>query len=336
MKLDSANDDRKISKYTPSVVVSHYNQGKSLQRLLECLTQQEPIREMEILVCDDGSADPPSTRWLRSQLHAFPNIAGVVLSQEHRSNRVARSRNNGIKAAQGNYVIFLDADMLVARDFITQHLATAAEGVISCGTRTDLVCRGDLTLNVGEIDEKLSDERVRDAAAYRQEAMVSSRNPWRACIGANFGAAKSDRLKFNELFIGRAPEDLELAYRLCRRHGYHVRVNRRTCGLHVKSLETHSRWREIDHAGIVDILRNASYMKDLHPEIDVDEVFGALREFRIDSVTKKWRRSTQQEMLERRQKASTVMNEAREWFERATWSKARASHEVDKQAKRGG
>jgi len=83
-----------------SVVIPTYNRADLLRQALDSVSRQE-CRDFEVIVVDDGSTEDLSslaaeyeqTRFLR-QANAGPSAA----------------RNNGLKAAAGEYVAFLDSD----------------------------------------------------------------------------------------------------------------------------------------------------------------------------------------------------------------------------------
>lgn len=83
-----------------SVIIPCYNQARFLGEAIESvLTQTYPY--FEIIVVDDGSTDDTATI-----AASFDRVR--CLKQRNRGLAVAR--NTGLKAAKGNYVVFLDAD----------------------------------------------------------------------------------------------------------------------------------------------------------------------------------------------------------------------------------
>lgn len=103
-----------------SVVIPTYNRREFLRRCLRSLcVQTAPGSAYEIVVVDDGSTD--GTGELVAELTAE---APCRLTYRHQPNSGrARARNEGIRAAHGRLIIFLDSDMVVDREFIAAHLA---------------------------------------------------------------------------------------------------------------------------------------------------------------------------------------------------------------------
>ena len=87
-----------------SVVIPVYNAGAFLGECLDSVLSQS-LREIELVCVDDGSSDD-SLQILRSYAERDRRIR--VVSQTN--SGAGRARNNGLKQATGEYVLFLDGD----------------------------------------------------------------------------------------------------------------------------------------------------------------------------------------------------------------------------------
>ena len=86
-----------------SVIIPAFNRNHTLRRALTSVIDQS-FRDLEIIVVDDGSAQPVE------QVVASFNDARIRVLV-HETNRGANvARNTGIRAARGEYVAFLDSD----------------------------------------------------------------------------------------------------------------------------------------------------------------------------------------------------------------------------------
>jgi glycosyltransferase involved in cell wall biosynthesis len=103
-----------------SVIVSVYQQAASLRRLLSCLHEQDVAVPYEVIVTDDGSAPDVLTALADGAWASQMDVRYVW--QPDRGFRLARARNNGIRQAQGDVIVVLDGDQIVARDFLTRHV----------------------------------------------------------------------------------------------------------------------------------------------------------------------------------------------------------------------
>ncbi len=102
-----------------SVVVSTYNRRRSLERCLRSLLDQRIDRDSyEIIVVDDCSTDD-TPRVLEHMASTEKNFSYV----RHTENRgLSATRNDGIRIARGDIVIFVDDDILVDPWFVGSHL----------------------------------------------------------------------------------------------------------------------------------------------------------------------------------------------------------------------
>ncbi|MHB8909192.1 MAG: glycosyltransferase family 2 protein [Syntrophales bacterium] len=87
-----------------SVIIPTFNRSRMLYRALESVSNQS-IKDFEVLVCDDGSTDDT-----REIVASFKNTLNLAYVHEEHWGGPARPRNNGIRAAQGEWICFLDAD----------------------------------------------------------------------------------------------------------------------------------------------------------------------------------------------------------------------------------
>lgn len=92
-----------------SIIVPVYNVEKYLADCLDSLLNQS-LKDIEIICINDGSTDA-SAQILASYKAQNPDIIAVI-EQENRGLSVAR--NEGLSAAKGEYVCFLDSDDMMA------------------------------------------------------------------------------------------------------------------------------------------------------------------------------------------------------------------------------
>lgn len=96
-----------------SVIIPVYNAEKTIKRCLDSLLAQKR-EDAEIIVIDDGSKD----RSREILLQYTENHTEVVLiSQDNRG--VSTARNRGIEKARGTYILFVDSDDFVSKDYFS-------------------------------------------------------------------------------------------------------------------------------------------------------------------------------------------------------------------------
>ena len=142
-----------------SVIIPVYNVEKYLRQCLDSLRNQT-LKEIEIICVDDGSTDS-SFAILEEYCAADPRIK--VLSQKNLFAGAAR--NNGMKMASGEYLIFLDSD-----DFFS---ATLLEKTYRAGKEKD----ADVVLFGGMRYDDSTGEYL-DAPWYFRKSMLPVKNPF--------------------------------------------------------------------------------------------------------------------------------------------------------------
>jgi len=115
---------RKVSLYIPC-----YNAAKTLTPCLESvLAQSYPVDE--ILIVDDGSSD---------ETVAIASRYPVKIIRHPRNLGLAASRNTAFRAARGEYVAAIDADVVLDKDWLKTLMASLTQSDIAgaCGKLTE-------------------------------------------------------------------------------------------------------------------------------------------------------------------------------------------------------
>ena len=101
-----------------SVIIPAYNYAKFLPQCIKTLlAQASDLFELEIIVVDDGSTD--DTRDV---------VASYDVRYLYQENQgLSAARNTGIRAAQGDYVLFLDADDMLLEGCLEAHYINLQE-----------------------------------------------------------------------------------------------------------------------------------------------------------------------------------------------------------------
>jgi glycosyltransferase involved in cell wall biosynthesis len=120
-----------------SIVIPTYNRAERLRIALESLVKQT-YRDFEVIVCDDGSTDHT---W--EVVESLKNCLRLNYIWEENWGGPARPRNNGLKAAKGEWVCFLDSD-----DFWYPHKLEQLHQYIISNPDVDFVCHELILHNV--------------------------------------------------------------------------------------------------------------------------------------------------------------------------------------------
>lgn len=118
-----------------SVIIPTYNRSWCLSEAIDSVLSQT-FQEMELIVVDDGSTD---------ETPALLSHYGDRLRCLRQANRgVSAARNNGIQAAEGALIAFLDSDDLWQPDKLTRQVAffDRQSDALICQTEETWIRRG--------------------------------------------------------------------------------------------------------------------------------------------------------------------------------------------------
>lgn len=186
-----------------SVVIPTRDRAASLSRCLDALAvQSAPARDFEVIVVDDGSSDG-TARMLHD---CSPPFVMRAVSQANAGP--AAARNRGIELAAGEFCLFLDDDVVAARELVAEHLRAQREsgGVVGIGRlRLVMASRGGLATYFARWWE----------GHYASLEAGSAEPDFWACFSGNLSAPTAALRQiggFDES-LSRT-EDVELGYRL--------------------------------------------------------------------------------------------------------------------------
>lgn len=219
-----------------SVVITTYNRPDALAAVVRACFDQSDM-DFEIIVADDGSGEAT-----RAGIDALRRVSPVPLQhvwQPDLGFRLAMSRNRGILAARGEYILLLDGDCIPQRDYIAQHRRLAQPGCMVTGSRILL----DRAFSARVLAEGLDLHRLSALDTLRlrvrgcinkcaplfvslpDAGRVRARFSYRRIKGCNLAIWRSDLLRingFDESFRGWGHEDADVVLRL-----HHAGVRRK-------------------------------------------------------------------------------------------------------------
>lgn len=122
--------ESKREKPLVSVIVPLYNCEKYIEKCI-CSIIGQSYLNLEVIVVDDGSSDNGGVI-ARKLCESYPNVQYIYQYNQG----VAKARNVALQMAKGKYLLFVDADDYIGKDYI--------EGMVECAEKrkSDLVIGG--------------------------------------------------------------------------------------------------------------------------------------------------------------------------------------------------
>lgn len=106
-----------------TLIVPVYNSEEYIGKCLESILKQT-YQDFEIMVVNDGSIDN-SQKVINYYKENFPD---KIITIEQKNKGVSKTRNESIKKANGKYIMFIDNDDFLDKDYIETFVKTAEEG----------------------------------------------------------------------------------------------------------------------------------------------------------------------------------------------------------------
>lgn len=203
-----------------TLIISTYNWPEALKLCVKSVAYQHVLPD-EIIIADDGSGQ--DTRIVIQQLSATTHIPLKHIWQEDDGFRKSKILNKSIIASSGDYLIFIDGDIILHPDFIADHLKVRKSGQFVNGSR--------VLLSEKETDHRLQLSRIKFNFPFysANNKLNGIRNRYLSQLfsknnsgiynvrGCNMAIWKSDICEvngFDERFTGWGREDSDLAFRL--------------------------------------------------------------------------------------------------------------------------
>lgn len=210
--MDIMANNIELMPHDVSVIVSIYKDVETLAIVLEGLVRQS-VHGFEIVVSEDGE-DPSVSAYLRATDLPLTHVYGPDVGW---TKNIALNR--AVRAAKGQYLIFLDGDCIPHGRFVESHMQLAESGKSVSGRRVDI--GPGYAQRIRDKQVALADlERlgwyiahyavlIRDQARALEDGIYIRPQGWfhrnilprvsriRGLLGCNFACWKSDLLRIN-------------------------------------------------------------------------------------------------------------------------------------------
>jgi glycosyltransferase involved in cell wall biosynthesis len=174
-----------------SVIIPSYNSKKTIDQCLTAVLSALPA-DKEVIVVDDVSTDESP-----AIISKYP----VSLFRLEKNSGPARARDYGVKKAKGNFLVFIDSDIIIQKDTIIELIKVIddkqAGGVIglSKSLSNDLVSCSFSVRSLGV--SSVSDKRVREIASVGAGLTVYPRKVFLELKGYDEELRIGEDLDFN-------------------------------------------------------------------------------------------------------------------------------------------
>jgi len=115
-----------------SIIVAVYKDIEALDVIIESLREQT-YKNFEVIIAEDGNS-----KEMAKYVSTIKDLNIIHTTQEDIGIRKSKSQNNAIRAANGDYLIFIDGDCVLYSTFIEYHVKLAQKGYFVGGRRVNL------------------------------------------------------------------------------------------------------------------------------------------------------------------------------------------------------
>ncbi|MDP2338447.1 MAG: glycosyltransferase family A protein [Bacteroidota bacterium] len=149
-----------------SIIIPCFNHEKYIEETIHSVSQSS-YQPIEIIVVNDGSSDN-SELVVKSLQKNFPSLTYIYQNNAG----PAAARNRGIKEAEGNYILPLDADDLISADYIEKAVAVLDSNpqvkLVYCQAEFFGERQGKWKLPAFKIEKLVLDNMIFCSALYRK------------------------------------------------------------------------------------------------------------------------------------------------------------------------
>lgn len=214
------NTSKDIKKMKTALLISTYNWPEALELVLKS-TLNQTIYPDEILIADDGSNE--KTKELIDSFSKDNKLVVQHVWQEDIGFRKSKILNKAIAQTTADYIIQIDGDCIIHKNFIADHIVSAQKGYYLYGSRVNILPKKVAVVFEKKITEfnffsKEIKNRTRSlpipilSRLYKSHYDISDK--FRGCNVSFWKKDVIDINGYNEDFEGWGREDSDLVIRM--------------------------------------------------------------------------------------------------------------------------
>lgn len=203
-----------------SLITPTYNAPKQLNLLLQSVLNQSVLPN-EVIIADDGSSE--ETRKLIEKFQEKFPVSLIHVWHEDKGNQKPAIMNKAIAKSKNDYIIEIDGDIIMHKDFVKDHLTFAQKNQYLFGSRANiqekflprLFSKNIINFTYFSKGIKKRSRTIRFPFFMFFIKLSNKRSP--KLRGCNMSFWKSDFIRingFNENLIGWGIDDSEMIQRL--------------------------------------------------------------------------------------------------------------------------
>lgn len=203
-----------------SLVTPTYNWPEALELLLLSIINQSTLPN-EVIIADDGSTEATKTLIQKFQ-NNFP-VPLIHIWHTDNGNQKPAIMNKAIAASNYEYIVEIDGDIIMHKDFIKDHLSMAEKGCFLYGSRVNIQKKHlDTLFKKQQIEFNYFSKGIKKRNRTLRIPLIANRakkENYRSkkLRGCNMSFWKDDFIAvngFNENLIGWGIDDSELIQRM--------------------------------------------------------------------------------------------------------------------------
>ena len=154
-----------------SILITNYNKEAFLEEAISsCLNQD--FNDFEIVLIDDGSTD--NSKEIIESFKALKNFRYILNSNQG----IVNSRNEGIRACKGEFILQLDGDDKIGKNFLKLTVPVLQKdnnvGIVYCKTSFFGGKKGEWNLGDFSIEKQLVTNQIVITALFRKDDFLKT------------------------------------------------------------------------------------------------------------------------------------------------------------------